>query len=145
MMMLSYAEGETPKTYPEVAEVNLRSLLTELSTVADAVVVDTATHQNRIDRFVLAQSPKQVCIATADVKGFYYRQNHAAHGGEEQVLFVNSPDSALSDVIGTYNGPVAVLPFCRGLSGLYNGISITDVIPPRKYRRAQYRIIGDLS
>ncbi len=119
--------------------------MTELGTLADTVVVDTATMQNRIDKFVMTQNPKNVYIATADVKGYYYRQNHPAHGSEEQVLFVSSPDSALSDVLGTYDKPVVILPYCRGLSGIYNGISITDIIPPRKYRKALYKVIGDLA
>jgi molybdopterin-guanine dinucleotide biosynthesis protein len=144
LMMLSYADGETALTYPGIAEINLEALLKQLSVLADVVLVDTTTHQNRIDKYVLSQSPKQIRLATADVKGYYYRQNHPAHGAE-QVLFVNSPDNALSDVLSTYEGPVTVLPYCRGLSGIYNGISITDIIPPRKFRRTLYRIVGDLS
>lgn len=145
LMLLGYADGETSLTYPEVAEGSVYTLLTLLNTIADVIVVDTATHQNRIDRSVLAKIPTQISIATADVKGYYYRQNHPAHGDEKQVLFVNSPDNALSDVLGTYDGPTVILPYCRGLSGIYNGVSIADVIPPRKYRKALYQIIGDLS
>ena len=64
LMMLSYADGENPQTYPDIAEVNLKALMTELGTLADTVVVDTATMQNRIDKFVMTQNPKNVYIAT---------------------------------------------------------------------------------
>lgn len=145
LMMLSYADGETALTYPGIAEINLEALFKQLSVLADVVLVDTTTHQNRTDKYVLSQGPTQISLATADVKGYYYRQNHPVHGGAEQILFVNSPDNALSDALSTYEGPVTVLPYCRGLSGIYNGISITDIIPPHKYRKTLYRIVGDLS
>lgn len=144
LMMLSYADGENPLTYPEVAEVNLRELFTQLSAIADNVIVDTATYPDAIDRYVLAGNPRRICIATADVKGYYHRRNHPAKGGETQVLFENSPDNAMTDVLGTYDGPVTVLPYSRGLSGIYNGVSIADIIPPRKYRKIVAGIAGEL-
>ncbi|WBY64710.1 AAA family ATPase [Thermocaproicibacter melissae] len=144
LMLLSYADGETALTYPEIAKINLESLFQQLSIIADIILIDTSTHQNKIDKFALSKCSKQISIATADVKGYYYRQNHPNHGCALQVLFVNNPNNALADVLSTYDSPVTVLPYCRGLSGIYNGICITDIIPPRKYRKTLYRIVGEL-
>lgn len=146
LMMLSYADGEGPNTYPEIAEVSLQALLSKLASIADVVIVDTATAQNRIDRFVLSAGSKQIFLATADEKGYSYRQNHKTGADAMQVLFQNSPDNALSDVLETYDSdaPVYLLPYCRGFSGIYNGIDISDVVPRRKYRKTLYQIIGDM-
>jgi len=144
LLMLSYADGESYLNYPDISEISLHNLFAQLDRLVDCVIVDTSTVHSAIDEFAIAKAAMQMCITTADSKGFAYRQfckpEHAV-----PVVLNDSPYNPLNDILKTFSEPVRyVLPYCSGLRGVYNGMNISDIVPSRTYRKTLYKIAGDI-
>lgn len=134
IMWLGYAPNETKKTYPDITEINLSNLHDLLNKIVDVIIVDTATERNVIDYYFLARS-RNICITTADLKGVNYRRIYMPQENDTQLLVCNSRYAALPDILGTFDTPPQILPYCKVFSAVYNGINISDIIPPKKYTK----------
>lgn len=139
VLMFSYAEGESCLTYPEITGINLRNFYEQLSKLVDYIVVDTSTARNDIDTFFMSQST-DLCITTADTKGLAYRQFYQPQG--TQLLLCSSRYNALTDILGTFQAPLKVLPYCRVLTAIYNGTDISDVKPSIRYRKTLENVVN---
>jgi hypothetical protein len=143
LVMLSYAQGESKTNYPEITEINLHNLFAQLDRLVDCVIVDTSTRGNLIDTFAITRAVEEICLSSADNKGFAYRQYYKPEHAT-QVLLNNNPHNPLSDVLQTFSEPVRILAYCRSFGSLYNGVNISDIVPSRRYRKTLYKIVGDL-
>ena len=144
MMMFSYADGESHLNYPDISAINLQSLFHQLDNIADVVIVDTSTAHNAIDRYALEKNPSQIFLATADSKGDMYRDFYRPDGAV-QILYNNSKFNPLSDIANAAHPPIKyILPCFKQLECVYNGIDITDVVIPRRYRKIIDKVLGEL-
>lgn len=137
-MMFSYTDGDSVLSYPEITGVNLRNFHDRLSAQVDVILVDTSTTRNDIDRYFLSHST-DICITAADARGVAYRDFYRPQG--IQLALPTSPYNAIADVMGTYSEPAILLPYCKVLTALYNGMDITDIVLPKQYRKAVESVV----
>jgi hypothetical protein len=138
LLMFSYTDGDSILSYPEITGVNLRNFHDRLSAQVDVILVDTSTARNDIDRYFMNVST-EICITTADARGVAYRDYYRPQA--IQLALPTSPYNALADVMGTYAEPAILLPYCKVLAALYNGMDITDISLPKKYRKAVESVV----
>ena len=146
LLLYSYAPGESYLTYPKITSTNLHNVFHKFYAIADYVVVDTSTAQNVIDQYVLSKNPVQLCITTADEKGYHYRNFYrSANSSTIPILFSNSVYNPLSDVLASFDTTVKhILPYCKSLMSIYNGVNISDITAPRRYRKVLYKVAGEI-
>ena len=141
LMMFSYTDGDSILTYPEITGVNLHNFHERLSAQVDTILVDTSIARNEIDLYFLSHST-DICITTADARGVAYRDFYRPQG--IQLALPTSPYNAIADLMGTYAEPATLMPYCKVLTALYNGIDITDISLPKRYRRAVESVVNTL-
>ncbi len=146
LLLYSYAPGESHLTYPAITTTNLHNVFHKFYAIADYVVVDTSTARNVIDQYVLSKNPVQLCITTADEKGFHYRDYYKSENGSViPILFNNSVYNPLSDILATFSTTVKhILPYSKSLTSVYNGVNISDITAPRRYRKVLYKVAGEI-
>ena len=133
--LLSYAPGESAASYPHPTEGAASELHTILQSVCDVLVVDTQTVFSDVDRYFLSRADAELCITTADFRGLAwrtaYKREQAVH-----VLYLDNPYNPAEDIARTFPSPVKFhLPYCKEFRPLYNGVNITDLSVPAKYRK----------
>ncbi len=129
---LIISNADTKDTYPEPTVPNCARLFTALEEIADVVVVDSSNHifdtffKNSVDCF-------NVCVLTADIRGYHYRIKHG--NGNVDLLWEASNFSTYQDSVPTFRKKPIELPFVKNLSSIYNGVNISDVTAGGKYMK----------
>lgn len=141
---LSYTSYENKNTYPEISRANLATFFELLSHLVDYVIVDTQTSRNDIDTFAMENSDAILCITSADMKGFAYRQ-HLPETPITHLLFNCSPLNPYEDIAHTFKQHMKYnVPLCKPLMTLYNIQTLVDLTCPVKYSKVIDKVIKEV-
>lgn len=145
---MMYRHNENKNTYPSITSTNIESFFAHLSNLMDFIIIDTQTERNVIDIYAIEMLKGiNVCVTTADLKGFAYRQQLPEGLPVTHVLYNNNKLNPYEDMKHTFSLQVKHhMPFCPGLQYLYNGATLKDLSAcPKQYKKFLDKLLKEMN
>lgn len=144
LVALSYAKGETAKTYQNIVDSSLLELSQSLSLMVDYIIVVSMINHNHIDTYFDSIADVKYKLFPADTKGVVYHESNVINDSIN-VIVNNNTHNSIADIHAIlYTKNIPVIPFCKELSKVYNGMVLFDEPTPARYDKFISTLIKDV-